>query len=186
MDAQKTIEAVNGIDLETLRSTIETVRHDPEMGKCRFRASNRWIGGNHNCTTVTGFYCARQDIAHRQPFELHADEPALLAGEDQHANPVEYLLKALAACVTTSMVAHAATRGIHIDELESEIEGDLDMNGYLGLSDDVPKGYTNIRVRFKVKTDEENLEKLKSLAEFSPVYNTIINGANVDIEVESK
>lgn len=186
MDAQKTIDAVNGIDLETLRGTVEAVRQDPELGKCKFRASNRWISGNHNCTTITGFYCARQDIAHRQPFELHADEPPVLAGKDQYPNPVEYLLKALAACVTTSMVAHAATRGIHIDELESEIEGDLDMNGYLGLSDEVPKGYTGIRVKFKVKADEENLEKLKSLAEFSPVYSTIINGANVDIEVESK
>ncbi len=84
------------------------------------------------------------------------------------------------------MVAHAAVRGIHIEELESEIEGDLDLRGYLGLSEDVPKGYTDIRVKFKVKSDEKNTEKLKRLAEYSPVYNTLIHGVNVDIEVEPK
>jgi uncharacterized OsmC-like protein len=182
----KTIKTVNGIDLDTLQDTIEAVRQDPDLGRCKFRASNQWVDGNHNCTTITGFYGAKQEITHKQPFELHADEPPILAGEDQYTNPVEYLLKALAACVTTSMVAHAAVRGIQIDELESEIEGDLDVNGYLGLSDEVPKGYTDIRVKFKVKADEENLEKLKRLAKFSPVYNTIVNGANVDIQVESK
>lgn len=110
----------------------------------------------------------------------------MLAGSDQGANPVEHLLNALAGCVTTSMVAHAAVRGIHIEELESELEGDIDLRGFLGLDPNVPKGYTNIRLRFKVKTDADNLEKLRSLAAFSPVYNTITNGAKVDIVVEQK
>ena len=106
--------------------------------------------------------------------------------EDQAANPVEHLLNALAACLTTSMVAHAAARGINIQELESEIEGDIDLNGYLGLSEAVPKGYSNIRIRFKVKTDEDNTQTLKKLAQYSPVYNTIVNGAKVDIQIEPK
>ena len=125
-------------------------------------------------------------MAHNQQFELHADEPPILAGEDQGANPVEHLLNALASCVTTSIVAHAAVRGIHIEELESELEGDIDLRGFLGLDPNVPKGYTNIRVKFKVKTDAENLERLKRLAEFSPVYNTITHGAKVDIDVQLK
>ena len=98
----------------------------------------------------------------------------------------EVVLNALAACVTTSIVAHAAVRGIHIEELESELEGDIDLRGFLGLATDVPKGFTNIRVKFKVKTDAENLKRLKSLSEFSPVYNTITRGAKVDITVEPK
>ncbi len=114
------------------------------------------------------------------------DEPPILAGNDEGANPVEHLLHALASCVTTSMVAHAAVRGIQIEELESELEGDIDLRGFLGLAADVPKGYTNIRVKFKVKTDADNIEKLKKLAEFSPVYNTLIHGTNVDIQVEPK
>lgn len=177
---------VNGIDMDVLESTVNAIQHDPELGKCKFRVSNKWVSANHNCTTVTGFYGAKQEIAHKKPFELHADEPPILAGEDQGANPVEHLLNALAACVTTSMVDHAAVRGIHIEELESEIEGDIDLQGFLGLSKEVPKGFTDIRVKFKVKADVDNMERLKRLAEYSPVYNTIIHGANVDIQIEPK
>ena len=176
---------VNGIDLETLQGTVQAIDEDPELGKCRFRASNTWVGGNHNCTTITGFYGAKQEIAHKQTFELHADEPPILAGNDDGANPVEHLLNALASCVTTSMVAHAAVRGIHIEKLESELEGDIDLRGFLGLSEDVPKGYTDIRVKFKVKADVDNMERLKRLTAYSPVFNTITQGANVDIQVEA-
>jgi uncharacterized OsmC-like protein len=144
------------------------------------------MGGNRNCTTISGFYGAKQEIAHKQKFELLADEPPILAGHDDGANPVEHLLNALAACVTTSMVAHAAVRGIHIEELESELEGDIDLRGFLGLSDEVPKGYTDIRIKFKVKTNVDNMERLKRLTAFSPVLNTITHGSNVDIEVVAK
>ena len=125
-------------------------------------------------------------MIHKQAFELHADEPPVLAGSDEGANPVEHLLHALASCITTSMVAHASVRGIRIEELESKLEGDIDLRGFLGLDAKVPKGYTNIRVTFKVKTDEDNLQKLRRLAEFSPVYNTLIHGTKVDIQVQPK
>jgi uncharacterized OsmC-like protein len=157
---------------------------DPELGKCRFRATNAWHGGTDNRTTVNGFYGAKQEIPHKQSFVMRADEPAILAGGDEGANPVEYLLGALAACVTTSMVAHAAVRGIHIDSLESELEGDIDLNGFLGLSDSTPKGYTAIRIRFRVGTDTNNLEQLKELSTFSPVLNTLTDGTRVSIDVE--
>jgi uncharacterized OsmC-like protein len=84
------------------------------------------------------------------------------------------------------MVAHAAVRGIRIDELESELEGDIDLRGFLGLSNDVPKGFTDIRINFKVKSDVNNMTRLKRLTEYSPVFNTITQGANVDIQVQSK
>ena len=186
MTEQKTINVVNGIDMDILQDTINKIKQQPELGKCGFRVSNKWIGGTHNCTTVTSFYSAKQDIPHKQQFELHADEPPILAGEDKSANPVEHLLTTLASCLTTSMVAHAAVQGIHIEELESKVEGNIDLNGYLGLSEDVPKGYTDIRVKFKVKSDTDNMERLIRLAEYSPVYNTIIHGAQVDIQVEPK
>ncbi len=186
MTTQATLNFVNGIDLNVLKGTVSAIQDDPELGSCRFRARNKWIDANHNCTTISGFYGAKQEIVHKQEFELHADEPPILAGEDQGANPVEHLLNALASCVTTSIIAHAAVRGIHIKELESELEGDIDLRGFLGLDPKVPKGYTNIRLKFKVKTDAENLKQLKSLGEFSPVYNTITHGAKVDIEIEPK
>ena len=186
MAEQQTINKVNGIDMDVLQGTVSAIQQDPDLGKCRFHVSNKWLSGNHNCTTISSFYGAKQENSHKQPFELHADEPPILAGEDQGPNPVEHLLNALAGCLTTALVAHAAVRGIEIEEVESEIEGDLDINGYLGLSKDVPKGYKDIRVKIKVKAKEENIERLKRLAEFSPVYNTLIHGTNVDLQVESK
>ncbi len=186
MATQQTISKVNGIDLDVLQETVSAIEKDPGLGKCTFRASNKWINGNHNRTQITGFYGAGQEMEHRQPYELDCDEPPVLAGDDEAPNPVEHLLNALAGCVTTSMVAHAAVRGIHIEELESQLEGDLDLRGFLGLSNDVPRGYTNIRVMFKVKADAENTERLKRLTEYSPVLNTITHGAKVDVTVEPK
>ena len=117
---------------------------------------------------------------------MDADEPAILAGDDQAPNPVEHLLHALASCVTTAMVAHAAMRGIPINSVESEVEGDINLNGYLGLSNAIPRGYTDLRIKFKVDADSRYHNRLRELSKFSPVFNTIINGANIDIEVKPK
>ena len=184
-EQQTPTRTVNGVNLDTLMDTVKAIKADPELGASRFRASNRWLGGNHNRTTVSGFYGAKQEIAHRQTFEMDADEPPILAGEDQGANPVEHLLHALASCVTTSMVAHAAVRGIRIEEVESELEGDIDLRGFLGLSADVPKGYTDIRVKFKVKANPKDVDKLDELARYSPVFNTLTHGVPVSIAIES-
>ncbi len=184
MSGQKTINLVNGVNMDALGDTVNAIKERPELGDSRFHIRNKWIGGGHNHTTVTDFFSAGQEMSHKQTFELDADEPPVLGSEDKGANPVEHLLHALAACVTTSMVCHAAVRGIRIDELESELEGDIDLRGFLGLSQDVRKGYRNIRVKFKIKTDEENLEKLEALAKFSPVFDVVSNGTSVDIQIE--
>ena len=174
---------VNGVDVSVLLETVKAIKAEPELGACRFRARNAWLSGNHNRSTVSGFYGARQEIDHKQSFTMDADEPAILAGNDEGANPVEHLLHALAACLTTSMVAHAAVRGIEIQALESELEGDIDLRGFLGLAADVPKGYTNIRAKFRVKAKPEHILRIKELAFFSPVFNTITRGANVEVDV---
>ncbi len=184
MPTVKSTHSVNGVDLDILKKTVEAIKNDPDLGSCRFRVRNRWLGANQNCTTISGFYGAKQEMTHKQTFELYADEPPILAGSDDGPNPVEHLLNALAGCVTTSIIAHAAVRGIEIKSLESEIEGDIDLRGFLGLDPSVPKGYTNIRMKYHVNTDPENLAKLRNLAEFSPVYNTVTNGAAVDISIE--
>ncbi|MHC4156533.1 MAG: OsmC family protein [Planctomycetota bacterium] len=186
METQHTKTVDNGVDLETLCKTIEAIRHDPELGKSRFRVRNTWLGGGRNRTEVLGFYGGGQEMSHKQSYELKADEPPVIGGTDEAPNPVEHLLNALGACLTTSIVSHAAVHGIEIEQLESEIEGDLDLQGFLGLDDTVPRGYKDIRVKFWVKTAPENIEKLKSFAMFSPVYNTVTKGANVDIQIESK
>ena len=177
-------QQINGVDLPTLMATVSAIQGDPELGASKFRARNTWLGGNHNRSTVTGFFGAKQEIAHQQTFTMDADEPAILAGHDQGANPVEHLLHALASCLTTSMVAHAAVRGIEIEELESELEGDIDLRGFLGLAPDVPKGYTEIRVNFRVKAKPEDLPRIRELAAFSPVFNTITQGARVAVDVK--
>jgi uncharacterized OsmC-like protein len=175
---------VNGVDLTALGETVDAIRADRELGQSRFRATNQWLGGNRNRTTVTGFYGARQEIEHLQTFSMDADEPPILAGNDEAANPVEHLLHALASCMTTSMVAHAAVRGIAIESLTSELEGDIDLNGFLGLDPETPKGYTAIRVRFRVEAPEADLPALRELLTFSPVFNTVLNGADIDVKVE--
>ena len=180
-----TTRQVNGVDLDTLMATVQQIKDDPGLGACRFRARNAWLGGNHNRTTVTDFHGARQDIPHRQTFTMEADEPPILAGHDEGANPVEHLLHALASCLTTSMVAHAAVRGIGIEALESELEGDINLNGFLGLDPNMPKGYTEIRARFRVKARPEDLPRIRELAEFSPVFNTITQGARVVVDVQA-
>ena len=113
--------------------TVKAIQAEPELGICHFRATNKWVDGAFNQSRITGFYGAKQEIAHKQAFHLVADEPPILAGNDDGANPVEHLLHALASCLTTSMVAHAAVRGIEIEEMESELEGDLNLNGFLDL-----------------------------------------------------
>jgi uncharacterized OsmC-like protein len=177
---------VNGIYLPQLQETVDAIQQDRDLGRCKFRGRNTWLGGNRNRTTVSGFYAARQEIAHKQKFEMFADEPPILAGNDTDPNPVEHLLNALAACVTTSMVAHAAIRGIQIEELESCIEGDIDLNGFLGLDDDTPRGFTEIRIDFTVKADPANMALLEELARYSPVFNTLTQGTKVAINVAPK
>ena len=174
---------MNGVNLDNLMATVTAIKGDPELGACRFRASNAWLAGNHNRSTVKGFYGARQEMAHKKTFTMDADEPAILAGNDEGANPVEHLLHALASCLTTSMVAHAAVRGIRIESLESELEGDLDLNGFLGLDESVPKGYTAIRAKFRVKCDPKDMDRIRELAKHSPVFNTLAQGTRVEVEV---
>jgi uncharacterized OsmC-like protein len=186
MAQRQTAHLINGVDLDVLQRTIEAIKQDPELGKCRFRATNKWIDGAHNRTKIDDFFAAGEERTHKQSFQVDADEPPMLAGNDEAPNPTEYLLNAVAGCVTTSIVAHAAVRGIHIEELESEVEGDLDLRGFLGLSDDTPRGYTDIRVKIRAKADVDDMERLKRLAEYSPTFNTLIHGVNVDLQVEPK
>lgn len=176
---------VNGVNLDVLLDTVGAIQADPELGVARFRARNEWLGGNHNRSTVTGFFGAKAEQVHKQTFTMDADEPAILAGNDTGANPVEFLLHALASCLTTSMVAHSAVKGIEIEALEADFEGDLDLNGFLGLDEATPKGYTEIRANYRVKTDPKNLERIKRLAQFSPVYNTVKAGCRVVLKLEA-
>ena len=176
---------VNGVDLDRLAGNIETIEQDSDMASFRFRATNRWDNGGHNETVIHDFYGAGQDITHKQDFHIEADEPELLLGDDQGANPVELVLAALASCLTTAMVYHAAARGITIRAVESELEGDIDLRGFLGLNDKVRNGYKNVTVSFRIDadTDQATIDELVEMAKSrSPVFDIVSNP--VDIRVK--
>jgi len=172
---------VNGLDVEALKDTCDLLTKEPDLGKAQFRIGNRWKTGGNNKVSVKGFFAAGEEQAHKSSLDFEADEPPALLGTDAGANPVEYLLTALSSCMTTSIVYHAAARGFHIESLESEFEGDLDIRGFLNLSEKVPKGYQQIRAVFKVNTDATE-EEIAQLYQFSPVYSMV--SASVPIEVK--
>src|SRR5215813_12371159 len=132
---------LNGVNVTKLGQTVDALRHQPEIGQFKFRAQNQWDTGAHNVATLDTFYGTCQEMKHQQPFKLHADEPAVLLGEDKGPNPVEFVLGALSACMTTSLTYHAAGRGLKLDAVSSEYEGDIDLQGFLGTDPNVRKGY---------------------------------------------
>jgi uncharacterized OsmC-like protein len=179
--------AVNGVNVEELFKIVDAVKKTVAIAKFRFRADNTWIDGGHNRTSIRNFYGAGgEDTSRKTPFVLDADEPKVLLGTDRGPNPVEYVLTALAGCLTTSLVYHAAARGIAVEEVESHLEGDLDLRGFLGLSEEVRNGYENIRVTFKIKADatEEQLRELVQLAQNrSPVFDIISHPVPVSVKL---
>jgi uncharacterized OsmC-like protein len=177
---------LNGVNVTAVGNLIEQIKADPEQGKTRWHLTNKWITCGQNLSRIESFFVARQEVPHKEPFELKADEPAAQAGDDTGPNPVEHLLNALGYCLTTTLVYHAAARGIKIDELEAELEGDIDLRGFLGITNEVRRGYQNMSVKFKVKTDEENLDRLRALSRLSPVFDVTSNGTNVTVEIERK
>jgi len=175
----------NGVNVTALFETIQAVKEDNGLADFKFRCRNQWLDGGHNRSTIQEFFgCRAEDTNRTKPFVLDADEPPVLLGKDAGANPVEYVLHALAACMTTTMVYHAAARNIRIDAIESSLEGDLDLRGFLGLSDEVRKGYKTIRVNFRVKS-EASPATLRELAQFSPVYDIVSHSLPVEVDVET-
>ena len=177
----------NGVDTGVMFATLDAIKAQPELGKFQFRARNRWIDGAHNRTTIKDFYAAGQDDASRaEAFTIDAGEPAILLGKDTGANPAEHLLHALAACLTTSLVYVAAARGVKLTEVESTLEGDMDVQGALGLNDDYRNGFEQIRVSFKV-AGEATPEKLREVVlraqQRSAVFDMVTNGVPVSVDV---
>lgn len=172
----------NGINVTEYEEIVRAVREEPDLARFRFRARNRWDSGGLNRTTIEGFCGAGEEQGNRS-FVVEADEPPALLGEDQAPNPVEYVLHALAACLTSSIVYKAAARGIRVGSVESSLEGDLDARRFLELSSEGRLGYRNITATFRVEADASP-EELAELAEFSPVLDVIRNGTQVSLRIE--
>ena len=179
----------NGVDVPTLFATLDAVKANPEIADFRFRARNTWISGTHNRTTIQGFYGAGQeDTSRTEPFVFDADHPAVLVGTNQSVTPVEFLLHAIAACLTAGLANIAAARGVTLRKVESTVEGDIDLLGILGLDSGVRNGYRQIRVSFAIDGDATP-EQLAALVEQSrrrsAVYDVLTNGTDVVIDVQA-
>ncbi len=180
----------NGVDTEVMFGTLDAIKAQPELGRFQFRARNRWIDGAHNRTTIKDFYGAGQEDGSRaEEFVLDAGEPAILLGTDTGPNPAEYLLHALAACLTTTLVYVAAARGVHLTKVESTVEGDMDVQGALGLSDEHRNGFEQIRISFRIEGDaprEKLLEVAARAQKRSAVFDMVTNGVPVTMDVAAE
>ena len=184
--SQETV--LNGVNVTKLFDTIKVIEGNTEIAKFKFRNSNKWIDGGHNRSNIDGYYGALEEQARETPFVMDNDEPPILLGEDKGANPVEQVLHGLAGCITTTLVYHAAAKGIKIHEMETRFEGDLDLRGFLGLPGRTRNGYEEIRVSVKVKADasKEEIEELVKLAERrSPVFDIVSNPVPVKVILET-
>jgi uncharacterized OsmC-like protein len=178
----------NGVDTATLFATLDAVKQAPEAARFQFRAHNQWVSGTHNRSTIADFFGVGEERSHERTFVFDADHPAVLVGQDQGPTPVEFVLHALAACLTAGLANIAAARRVRLTEVRSTVTGDIDLNGILGLDPDVRNGYQQITVRFTIKGDAP-AEKLREIVEQSQarsaVYDVVTNGVPVTIEVET-
>jgi uncharacterized OsmC-like protein len=177
---------LNGVDTPTLFATIDAVDNQRELAQFRFRATNQWQTGTHSRTSITSFYGAGGEHEHVREFVLDADHPQVLVGADNGPLPVELVLAGLASCITGGIGNIAAARGVKLTRVESTVEGEMDLQGILGLSDQVRNGYRNIRLDFRIEGDASE-EKLRQIVEQSrarsAVFDIITNETPVQLTV---
>jgi uncharacterized OsmC-like protein len=179
---------LNGVDTPTLFATINVVRDTPALANFTFRASSRWVTGTHSQSQVEMFSGAGGDHRHSAPFQFDADHPTVLVGGGNGPTPIEFLLHGLVACITAGIANVAAARGVTLTAVSSTVEGEIDLRGILGLSDEVRNGYQRIRARFSIAGDAP-AETLQAIVEQSrarsAVFDVLTNGVPVDVTVEA-
>jgi uncharacterized OsmC-like protein len=176
---------VNGINSAALLEVIDAVKANAEIAKFNFRLTNKWLGADKTRSTVKEFTGALQ--THRADgkcFVLDSGEPPVLLGEDAAPNSGEWLLHSLVSCLTTTIAYHAAARGIAIEGIESQIDGDIDLRGFLGLAADVRKGYSALHVRMRVRTKAEPAT-IETLATYSPMLEVVSASVPVSLKIET-
>jgi uncharacterized OsmC-like protein len=188
MTTTLTPPARNGVDTAQVYGTLDALKGQPELARFEFRATNRWINGTHSRTTLQGFWGAGQeDVSRELPFELDASEPPVLFGHNEAANPAEYVLHALAGCLTLTIVNIAAARKVTLTEVSSTLSGVLDARGATGLDDSYRNGFEHVRVSFQIKGDAPP-EKLHEIVERakarSVVYDIVSNPVAVDVHAQ--
>lgn len=180
--------AMNGVDVPTLFATINAVAEQPELAKFQFRATNTWIRGTHSRSRIEGFSGAGGEHEQTADFVYEGDHPPVLCGKGNAPTPVEFLLHAIAGCITAGIGNIASARGVELESVECTVEGDLDVQGLLGISNEVRNGYKALRLSYKIKgdADDETLRKIVAQSQArSAVYDVITNGVPVSIEVDA-
>ena len=179
---------LNGVDTPVLLATINAVKENPPLAKFQFRASSRWVDGTYSESRVESFSGAGGEHTHKSQFSLGGDHPAVLVGQDRGMTPIEFLLHGLAMCITAGVGNIAAARGITLSSVESKVEGDIDLRGIFGLSDEVRNGYDKIRITFDISGDAPP-DKLRQLVEQSrarsAVYDVLTNGVPVEVAINA-
>lgn len=177
---EQTKETTNGVDVGQIMDVIGAIEADPGYAKFQFRATNQWIDGGLSRSRIKDFFAGNaEDTTRKDAFTLDADEPTIAAGHNSAPNSMEYVLHALATCLTGTLVYHAAVRGIEIEAVESSYTGDMDVRGLFGLADDVRKGFNKVTVNMRVKS-ETSAEELTELALYSPVYDIVSRSLPVE------
>lgn len=182
-------EPRHGVNTPALLATINVVKETPALAKFQFRATNRWIDGTYSESRIESFSGAGGEHRHQADFRYGADHPAVLVGDDRGPTPIEFLLHGLASCITAGVANIAAARRVTLASVESRVEGDIDLQGILGLSDTVRNGYQRIRVNVTIAGDAPP-EKLRQIVEQSrarsAVFDVLTNGVPVDVSVNTR
>jgi uncharacterized OsmC-like protein len=184
---KRTPVPMNGVDTPTLLATIKAVGAQPDLAKFRFRAKNEWIAGTHSRSTMSGFYGAGAEHQHKAEYAADGDHPAVLCGADTGPTPVEWVLHALASCLMAGVANIAAARGVALNRVQAVVEGDIDLRGILGLSNEVRNGYQNIRVHFEIDGDasrEELAQIVMQSKARSAVFDVVSHGLPVLVAVD--
>jgi uncharacterized OsmC-like protein len=177
---EQVTDMTNGVDVGQLMNVIGEIEADPGYASFQWRATNEWVDGGLSRSRIKEFFAGNaNDTTRDVAFTLDADEPTIAAGQNTAPNPMEYVLHALATCLTGTLVYHAAVRGIEIEAVESSYTGDMDVRGLFGLSDDVRKGFNRVSVNMRVRSDA-SVEELTEMALFSPVYDIISKSLPVE------
>jgi uncharacterized OsmC-like protein len=176
---------INGVNVDQLVATVSAIQQNPNLARFQFRARTEWASGGHSRTSIQGFYGAGQeDTSRNRPFVLEGDEPPVLLGGNAGPNAVEAVLHALASCLSVGFIYNAAAQGINVESLSFDMEGDLDLRAFLGLSKEIRPGYEGIRLTYRVKSDASR-EKIEQLCDYvqktSPVLDIIRNPVPVSI-----
>jgi uncharacterized OsmC-like protein len=176
----------NGVNVEALLGAREALTQAPEAARFQWRATCDWVSGTHSNSSVQGFYGLGEEQAHKTEFSFDADHPAVFASEDQGATPVEYVLVGLAGCLTAGVATVAQHREIQLRSIKATLEGDMDLQGILGIDGDVRNGFGDIRVSFEIDADasREDIEALVAQSQKrSAVFDIITNPTNVSVAV---